>query len=347
MKFRVVRPIIFAAALFASAATGARAQGHVIRGKVRNAAGTNIPRANVQLEQNGATINQTVTNNEGDFSFTDLTGTSYTIVISAPDYNPATEAVDFVRSVSADSAGETRTVEITLLAKGGVRPPRAGLNFAQNVPKAARDAFEAGVRAARDNKPGEAITAYESAIKIFPDYFDAHFVLASELAQQGKLDDATKHLQEARRVNERDDRVWDLFARILRQQHKYAVAARVYAEAAKLNPSEPQYLISEAASLIDQGATIDPAQSKAAADERAFAFNESEKALAQADTLSSRKLAEVNLQRARLYEKRGDRARAADELEQYLRKAPNAKNADAIRQAIKTLRSQAAGAKTP
>jgi tetratricopeptide (TPR) repeat protein len=348
MKFRAAPLFIFAAALFAfAAAPRALAQGHTIRGKVRNAAGVNVSRATVQLEQNGTPVNQTVTNNEGDFSFTGLTETSYTVVVTAADFNPASESVDFVRSVTPDSGGETRTVEITLLAKGGVRPPRAGLNFAQNVPQAARDAFEAGVKFARENKPAEAIASYESAIKIFPDYFDAHFVLASELARQGKLDDATKHLQEARRVNERDDRVWDLFARVLRQQHKYAVAARIYAEAAKLNPNEPQYFVSEAASLIDQGATIDPAQSKAASDERNFAFNEAEKALAQADTLGNHKLAEVNLQRARLYEKRGDRARAADELEQYLRKAPNAKNADAIRQAVKTLRSPVAGAKTP
>jgi tetratricopeptide (TPR) repeat protein len=346
MKFRHFMLVVFAVGLCASAAARARAQGHVIRGKVRNAAGVNIARANVHLEQNGATTDQTVTNNEGDFNFAGLTGTSYTVIVSAPDYNPASEAVDFVRAVSADSAGETRTVEITLVAKGGVRPPRAGLNFVQNVPKAARDAFESGVKLARENKPAEAIAAYERAINLFPDYFDAHFVLASELAQQGKLDEATKHLQEARRVNERDDRVWDLFARVLRQQHKYAVAARIYAEAARLNPNEPQYLVNEAAALVDQGATIDPAQSKAAADEREFAFNEAEKALAQADTLSSRKLAEVNLQRARLYEKRGDRARAADELEQYLHKAPNAKNADAVRQAVKQLRSTA-GAKTP
>jgi tetratricopeptide (TPR) repeat protein len=354
MRFRSVarttfalRHVLFAFALCAFAATSARAQGHTIRGKVHNATGANVSRATIQLEQNGTPINQTVTNNEGDFSFTGLTETSYTVVVSAPDYNPASESVEFVRSVTPDSGGETRTVEITLLSKGGVRPPRAGLNFAQNVPRAARDAFEAGIKLARENKSAEAVASYEEAIKLFPDYFDAHFVLASELARQGKLDDATRHLQEARRINERDDRVWDLFARVLRQQHKYAVAARVYAEAARLNPDEPQYLVSEAAALIDQGATIDPAQSKSAADERTFAFSEAEKSLARADEVSNHKLADVHLQRARLDEKRGERARAADELEQYLRKAPNAKNADAIRQAIKQLRAPAADAKKP
>jgi regulator of sirC expression with transglutaminase-like and TPR domain len=47
----------------------------------------------------------------------------------------------------------------------------------------------------------------------------------------------------------------------------------------------------------------------------------------------------VHLQLARLYEKRGDRARAAGELEEYLKKSPDAKNAPAIREAIKKLKT--------
>lgn len=348
MNFRASALTSLAILLLACcAAAEARAQGHSIRGKVRNAVGVNVSRATVSLEKNGVPIDQTVTNNEGDFSFTGLTETSYTVVVSAPDYNPASETVEFVRSVSVDSGGETRTVEIMLLSKGGVRPPRAGLNFAQEVPRAARDAFESGIKLARENHAPEAVAAYEGAIKLFPDYFDAHFVLASELARQGKFDGAIKHLDEARRVNPKDDRVYDLFARVMARQHKYAVAARVYAEAARLNPNEPQYQLARGTALIDQGATIDAAQSKAAADERAFAFAEAEKALDQAYQLSLRKLAEVHLQRARLYEKRGERTRAADELEQYLRQSPNLKNADAFRQAVKTLRAPAAAPKQP
>lgn len=66
-----------------------------------------------------------------------------------------------------------------------------------------------------------------------------------------------------------------------------------------------------------------------------------EKSLTQAFELSGNKLAAVHLQLARLYEKKGDRARAADELDSYLKMAPDDKKADAIRAAIKTLRSPA------
>ena len=326
--------------LCCSAAT-ALAQGHVIRGKVRNSAGANVPRAAVSLELNGAMVDQTVSNNEGDFAFSGLMETSYVVIVSAVEYNPASESVQFINVPSANAMGETRTVEITLMAKGGVRPPRPGLNFVQDVPRAAREAFETGIRLARESKAAEAVAAYENAVKIFPDYFDARFVLATEFARTGRFDDAIKNLDEARRVNPKDDRIYDLFARIMMEQKKYAVAARIFAEAARLNPTDPQYPLSQGAALIEQAASIDANRSQAAKDERAFALDEAEKALNRAATMGNKKSGEAHRQLARLYEKKGDRARAADELEQYLRKTPGAKNADAIREAIKKLREPA------
>jgi regulator of sirC expression with transglutaminase-like and TPR domain len=138
-----------------------------------------------------------------------------------------------------------------------------------------------------------------------------------------------------------------LFARVMMQQRKYAVAARIFAQAAALNPGEPQYLLARGTALIEQALLIDPSKSAQAAAERDFAFSEAEKALSQAGRAGNRKLPEVHLQLARLYEKKGDRARAADELELYLRQSPNLKNAEVIRQGIKTLRAPAPASPTP
>ncbi|HEY0101816.1 MAG TPA: tetratricopeptide repeat protein, partial [Pyrinomonadaceae bacterium] len=218
-----------------------------------------------------------------------------------------------------------------------------GLNFVQNVPPAARAAYESALKLLRDARTPDALAALQEAVKIFPDYFDARFLLAAEYSKGGKLTEAITELNEAQRINSKDDRVWHAFGGVLMQQRKFAVAARVFAEAARLSPSDPQYHLLQATALIEQAASIEPAK----ADERDYAFAEAEKSLARADQLSARKLAAVHLQRARLYEKRGDRARAADELERYLRQSPELKNAAAIRQAIKTLRTSASDKKTP
>ena len=339
MRIRAVVLTTLAVVLLAFVAPNARAQGHTIRGKVRNSSGVNMPQITISLESgNGGLINQTVTNNEGDFFFGGLGDTSYVITISAPDYNPILERVEFVRNIGPRDPGETRTVEITLVGKSS-RSPRAGFIFVQNVPKPAFSAFERATKLLGSGRTQEAQTELESAIKIFPDYCDAHFVLANVLAKQDKLDEAIKHLNEAQRVNPKDDRIWYAFGKALVQQHKYAVAARVFAEAENLNPLEPQYPLMQGTALIDQGTAVD-AKTKQATDERAYLFAEAEKALMRAYERSDKKLAAVHLQLARLHEKRGERVRAAKELEEYLRQTPDAKNADAMREAIKKLRSR-------
>jgi Tfp pilus assembly protein PilF len=306
------------------------AQGHTIRGKVRNAAGVNVARTSVTLERNGAMVEQTVTNNEGDFNFSGLSDTSYTIVVTSPDYNPASESVEFVRSTSSNEPGELRTVEITLVTKDGIRAPRAGINFVQDVPPAALAAFE--------NRAADAIASYQNAIKLFPNYFNAHLTLANEFAKQNKLQEAIAGLEAARLVNPKDDRVYDLFARVMMQQRKYAVAARIYAEAARLAPLELQYLLAQGTALIEQASLINSlTKSKPALEERTFALAEAERVLLRSLKQNER-FADAHLQLARVYEKRGEPARAASELEKYLRKTPNAKNAEQIKAAIKTLK---------
>jgi Tfp pilus assembly protein PilF len=300
----------------------------------------------VSLETgNGALINQTVTNNEGDFFFGGLSDTSYLVTASIPDYIPTAERVEFVRSVNANEPGETRTIEITLTPKS-LRAPRLGLTFVQDVPKAARDAFERATRHLSGGRKQEGEAELESAIRIFPDYFDARFLLADEFRKQGKIDEAIKHLNEAQRINPKDDRIWYSFGGILLLQRKYAVAARVFAEAASLNPREPQYPLMQGTVLIDQAVALD-ANNKHATEERTYLFAEAEKALMRSREISGKKLGAAYLQLARLYEKKGDRGRAADELELYLSQSSDAKNSASIRDAIKKLRSTSGDKTSP
>lgn len=335
------RIIVLALACCSSLSIAAIIQGHTIRGKVRNSAGQNVARVVVDLQTgNGAMINQTVTNNEGDFQFSGLSDNSYHIVISAPDYNPASERIEFVKTANANAPGETRTVEISLTPKGNAPVGSSRSTFAQNIPKAAHDALDQGMRFSKEDKPQEAITSLQEAIKQFPDYFDAHFALANEFIKTNQLNEAITELQRAREINPKDDRVYQSFGLVLTRQGKYLVAARVFGEAARLNPADQQIVVRRCTALIDYATTIDPSKSTEAAAERAGAFDMAEKELQRAFEASGKKLSSAHLQLARLYEKKGDRARAADHLEQYLRLAPDDPKAAALREAIKKLRGQ-------
>jgi Tfp pilus assembly protein PilF len=228
-----------------------------------------------------------------------------------------------------------RTIEITLTRKFGPAIGRPEVSFIQDVPKEAHENFELGVKSLKEGQTQDGIVKLQKAVSIFPDYFDARFMLASEYMKQHKLSEAIVELDNARRVNPKDDRVFQLFGLIMMKQQKYAVAARVFAEAARLNPRELQHLVSQGTALIDEGATINPNASPTAASEREYAFTEAEKVLSRAYELSGKRLSAVHLQMARLYEKKGDRARAANELEKYLKQSPNEPRATEIRNAIK------------
>ncbi|MFN2491742.1 MAG: carboxypeptidase regulatory-like domain-containing protein [Pyrinomonadaceae bacterium] len=316
-----------------------RAQGHTIRGKVRNSTGTNLPRVTVSLETgNGALINQTVTNNEGDFYFGGLGDTSFTVTISAPDYSPASERVEFVRSVTSNEPGETHTIEITLAPKAGARIGPARVVFVQNVSQEARDAFQRGERLSRENKLQESIAAWREAVRVSPEYFDAHFSLGSAMLKARNIPEAISEFELARRINPKDDRLYQMFGAAMMEQRKFAVAAAAFAEASRLNAEDPLYMLRRGIALIEHASTLNPADAQQSATRRQ-ALDEAESSLKRAYQVSAGKLNAVHQQLARVYERRGERARAAVELEKYLKKSPTDPNAAALREAIKKLRS--------
>jgi len=211
----------------------------------------------------------------------------------------------------------------------------------QNVPKPAEEQYILALASLKERRAADGIKSLEKAIEIFPDYFDARFALAHQLILDKKFTPAIAQLDEARRINPKDDRVFEAFGMVLSGQGKFAVAARVFAEAANLNPRNLNYLVLEATALIDEASQIDPNKSVTSREERDYALNEAQGLLDKAYQLSGKKLATVHLQMARIHEKRGDPSAAATELEQYLRQVPNDKKAEQIRSAITQLRTSA------
>ncbi|MGI9068750.1 MAG: beta-sandwich domain-containing protein [Pyrinomonadaceae bacterium] len=337
MKSRV---LILSSVIFCIVcAAEARGQGHTIRGKIHNSAGTNLSGITVSLESGtGALINQTVTNNEGDFFFGGLNETSYTMTISAPDYNFASERVEFVRNVTANEPGEMRTIEITLTPKATARIGPARAIFIQNIPRSARIAFERGEQLVREKKFQQAVAGFREALQLFPNYFEAHLSLGSTLLTTGDMPSAISEFELARKINPADARLYQMFGAVMMQQRKFAVAAAAFAEAARIKAEDPQYLLWRGIALIDYASTLDPFSSQSAA-ARSQALNDAEESLKKAYEVSGKRLLAVHQQLARVYERRGERARAAVELEKYLKKSPTVPNAAAIREAIKKLRS--------
>jgi cytochrome c-type biogenesis protein CcmH/NrfG len=111
----------------------------------------------------------------------------------------------------------------------------------------------------------------------------------------------------------------------------------IFEEAARLNPANPLNPLMRATALIYQASLVDP-QSVV---EQTDLLNQADLSLAKASELSERKMKPDALTLAIFYEMKGQPGRAAEELEDYLKKNPAAKNAEAIKNEISRLRSKA------
>jgi tetratricopeptide (TPR) repeat protein len=317
-------------------------QGRSIIGRAHQADGESAAWLIVRLlNAGGEPLTLAVTDHAGEFSFGGLGETSYRVVIQAAGRQTATARIDFNVAQSAARSNNVRTVELTLvLAGSGAQLNASRTAFTQSVPKAARDSFERAMRLGQAGRKQVAHAMMQEAIKIFPDYFDAHFALSSELVKAGRLNEAITELEEAIRINPRDDRVYQSFGIIMMRQGKFEVAAAVFAEAARLNGAEPLHPLMRGNALIDYASNLDASRPESAK-ARVRAFQEAERELLSANEKSNGRLSSVHLQLARLYQKRGERERAAAELDQYLMTNPSAKNADEIRDIIRRLRTPA------
>jgi Tfp pilus assembly protein PilF len=215
-------------------------------------------------------------------------------------------------------------------------PTREGRSE-QGVPKAAYDALERALKLSAAGRVQLAVAMMEEVVKISPGYFDARLALGNELAKAGRFNEAVAELEQARELRPDDERVYQSFGMVLMQQQKYVLAAAVFGEAARLKPDDPLPPMMRAVALIYHANTIKPSASAAAADRKYF-LGVAEELLARASELSGNRLTADHLSLAMFYEMKGDRARAADELEHYLQGTPEPKNEEAIRAAIKRLR---------
>lgn len=309
------------------------AQQNIIRGKVRSTTGTTLNNAVVELRVNGGgLLGQTVTRNDGDFSFNGLVSAEYEISVMLAGYEPAVQYARFNNS-PRDGVREDIFVEVVIKAKPDPSLGAPGVSFAQDIPRAARAAYEKAAARLQEGKSDEAIALLREATGVFNDYFDAQFLLGSELFRRGKDDEALEALEHARRINDRESAVYHLFGLVMMKQKKFAVAEYAFREATRLNRSNARSHFYRGVALVELVTrTQDERQRK-------LDMEEADKALDLAWELSGKRLTDVYLQRARINERRGDKEAAARNLEDYLKAEPDAKNAPAIREVIAKLRA--------
>jgi tetratricopeptide (TPR) repeat protein len=309
-------------------------QNNVIRGKVRSTGGSTINNAIVELRtSNGAMISQTVTRNDGDFAFSNLVPGEYEVSVLLAGFEPTQQYVRFNHAPS-ERMQEILNIEVMIRPRVEAALPSPSVNFAQDVPKAARAAYEKAVAKMREGKSEEATRLLREAISIYDEYFNALFALGGELYREGKYQEALETLERARQINDREGAVYYLFGLVMIKQQKFGVAEYAFRKAMEMNADN-------AATHFHRGfALIGLALQGQDAQQRVTDLAEAEREMDRAWDMSNKRLTAVYLHRARIYEVRGEKEAAARELEKFLQAEPDAKNAPAVREAILKLRGK-------
>jgi tetratricopeptide (TPR) repeat protein len=332
MNVRLASVVLFL--VFACCSSAFAQGGHVLEGKVISPSGSQPANpVRVKLTFNGRAINETFSDLSGRFSFPGLNRGRYQLTAEGDGVTFETTTIYAdVSAFGSSSQSFTQDIQLRPIAHKPAAQPGVINAFTQNVPEPARQALNSGIKLAEEGKTEAAIENMRNAIRIFPEYFDAHLQLGNTFLKLEQFNDAIAQLDLARQINPNDERAYQSFGLLLMKQKNFAVAVAVFAEAGRLNPANPTNAVMRATALIHQAAGSN--------DDRTFLLSRAEAAIVQAANLSENKLKPDSLTLALFHELRGEPDRAAAELESYMQKSPQLKNSEALQNEIKRLREK-------
>ena len=204
----------------------------------------------------------------------------------------------------------------------------------QVIPFPAMLFYEEARSLLKAGKRDEATAKLRRALQEYPDFLQARIDLAQEMLARREFFEATELIEGARRINDRDPRVYRMFGLIMLEQGKLKMAEYGFRQAIERDPTFAQNYQAHGATLTDLALSKDTPP-----EARANWLTQAEQQLLKSLEMSDGTLAFSHLHLARVYETRGEKLKAADELENFLLKSPRAANEKNIREAITRLRA--------
>src|SRR6185369_14790308 len=292
-----------------------------------------MPLADLRVEllnEVDSVIRTVKTDGSGLFVFRKLSDGTFQVRVqtSNTNYVSQTKRVDLARPHGFGAAFEE--LEFVLLTKdSGGRTAKPGVVFVQEVPEAARKQFEkASDLLNKSDKRQEAFAALQSAIDLFPQYFDALELLGTEQVKDRQYEAAIPALTKALEVNSR------------------AFASSFALGVAQYNVKQIQPAIESfrrAVSINEK--SINANLWLGIVLRQTSRPDEAEPYLKRADVLADSKLPDAHWQLALLFNQLKRYKEAADELEMFLKVQPDARDAELIKKLIQRLREQSVAAK--
>lgn len=309
--------------------TGGR---HIIMGRIYYPSGRRSDsRLKIKLQTFNAGELYVFSDPNGTFSFKGLDPGSYTIIVEAGDAYEISQEVVYIdtdgsnprRGIFLPPVARTYTVDISLRLKAA-EAAKIGIVSAvlAAVPAAARDLYLKALESGRVGDNAKAVEQLKGALAIYPQFPLALNELGVRYLKLGQIDKAAEALKSAVNLAPEDFRARLNYGIALLNQNHYPEAEEQLRAAVAKNSEAPT-------SHMYLGITL-AMQSK---------LDEGEKELLVALKSNSNEVFLCHRYLAGIYWARHQDARAADELESYLKQVPKAPDAENLRRRIKELRT--------
>jgi len=263
----------------------------------------------------------TTTDEYGKFAFRGLVNGEYTLVIDKEkEFEPYRQMVEITQFRGAPPQVYNLNVRLTLKDEAKSKPGILNAELA-NVPERALAHYNTAAEQAKKNDHLAAIQELKLAIKEYPSFMLAFNELGVQYLKMNQPQDADESFQAALKLSP------DAFGVLINRgianvmMERYGEAVPILRKALKKNNESAvgHYFLGQ--SLANLGL-----------------FDDAEKELLTSLTLGKEEMKEAHRILAIIYSSRGDKAKAADQLETYLKLAPNVPDAEKLREKIRQLR---------
>jgi tetratricopeptide (TPR) repeat protein len=283
----------------------------------------------VKLDRSGAQVGEAFSDSEGKFSFDDLPGNLYHIVVRQEGYrpvemavaiNPSVQHLVYVQIELIPEDKKEQPTQSTLKGSNSAMVDEATL--ADKYPKEARKQYEKGTKAQREGKPEQAIEHYEKALAIAPGMYFARNNLASLYLENQKFGDAETEFRKVIAENQADANAYFNLANVYLLTDRLNEATDSIQEGLKRQPQSALGELLMGQVLIKQG--------NARGAEQRFRL-----ALNDDPGLANARLALVNL-----YVRQNRSEEAAAELSLFLKQSPDSSFAPHARELLRKLQTK-------
>ncbi|HEY6403125.1 MAG TPA: tetratricopeptide repeat protein [Blastocatellia bacterium] len=200
--------VLLALAICPALIATAVGQGNItVFGRVSLPDGKPAMRVPVKLEMANGLKREILTDDYGRYEIAGVSSGRYQVSATNPEapeqYSERAES----DSTRAFSNRVQIDVYLHLPLHSGKREAKPGTvsvaEMTQDIPKAARKAYDQGVKLQKENQREQALTSFNQAVELYPEYFQALTERANLLMDGGKLPEAAADFERALRLNEK------------------------------------------------------------------------------------------------------------------------------------------------